>query len=147
MSQEQGNVSEVEFLARAIRKGLSVSRPMFVEKYDCIIDNGKQVFKVQIKSTTHFNKTYWQVSLRNGCTQKEKYKKGDCDFFAIHIIKLNIWYILPFDVVSPKVCLHPELDSCRYDRFKEAWFLLHSFKDEQPTSEIQKSVQLLELPP
>lgn len=147
MSQEQGNVSEVEFLARTIRKGLSVSRPMFVEKYDCIIDNGKQVFKVQIKSTTHFNKTSWQVSLRNGCTQKEKYKKGDCDFFAIHIIKLNIWYILPFDVVSPKVCLHPELDSCRYDRFKEAWFLLHSSKDEQPTSEIQKSVQLLELPP
>jgi hypothetical protein len=134
MSQEQGNVSEIEFLARAIRKGLSVSRPMFVEKYDCLIDNGKNVFKVQIKSTTHWNKNSWQVSLRNGCTQKEKYKKGDCDFFAIHIIKLNVWYILPFDAVSPKVCLHPELDSCRYDKFKEAWNLLHANINELSTS-------------
>lgn len=147
MSQEQGNVSEIEFLARAIRKGLSVSRPMFVEKYDCIIDNGKQILKIQIKSTNHFNKTSWQVSLRNGCTQKEKYKKGDCDFFAIHIIKLNVWYILPFEVVSPKVCLHPDLDNCRYDKFKEAWNLLHASTNELSTSEIQKHEQQLEQHP
>jgi hypothetical protein len=147
MSQEQGNVSEIEFLARAIRKGLSVSRPMFVEKYDCLIDNGKDVLKVQIKSTTHWNKSSWQVSLRNGCTQKEKYKKGDCDFFAIHIIKLNVWYILPFESVSPKVCLHPDLDSCRYDKYKEAWNLLHANTDERSTSEILKHEPQLELHP
>jgi hypothetical protein len=147
MSQEQGNVSEIEFLARAIRKGLSVSRPMFVEKYDCLIDNGKDVLKVQIKSTTHWNKSSWQVSLRNGCTQKEKYKKGDCDFFAIHIIKLNVWYILPFEAVSPKVCLHPDLDSCRYDKYKEAWNLLHASTNERSTSEILKLEPQLELHP
>jgi len=147
MSQEQGNVSEIEFLARAVRKGLSVSRPLFVEKYDCIIDNGKQILKIQIKSTNHFNKTSWQISLRNGCSQKEKYKKGDCDFFAIHIIKLNIWYILPFDVVSPKVCLHPELDSCRYDKYKEAWNLLHANTGELSTNEIRKHEPPLELHP
>lgn len=147
MSQEQGNVSEIEFLARAIRKGLRVSRPMFVEKYDCIIDNGKQTFKVQIKSTTHYNKSSWQVSLRNGCTQKEKYKKGDCDFFAIHVIKVNVWYIIPFDAVSPKVCLHPDLDSCRYDKFKEAWNLLHASTSEQSTSGIQIPSQQLESHP
>jgi hypothetical protein len=147
MSQEQGNVSEIEFLARAIRKGLSVSRPMFVEKYDCLIDNGKDVLKVQIKSTTHWNKSSWQVSLRNGCTQKEKYKKGDCDFFAIHIIKLNVWYILPSESVSPKVCLHPDLDSCRYDKYKEAWNLLHASTGELSTNEILKLEPQLELHP
>jgi hypothetical protein len=134
MSQEQGNVSEIEFFSRAVRKGLSVSRPLFVEKYDCLIDNGKQLFKVQIKSTNHWNKTYYQLSLRNGCNQKEKYKKEDCDFFAIHIQKENIWYIIPHESASPKLCLHPSQDNCRYDRFKEAWNLLH-FIDEQPTNE------------
>lgn len=145
MSLEQGSYSELEFMSRAFKKGLSVSRPMFVEKYDCLIDNGKDVFKVQIKSTTHFNKTSWQLSLRSGCTQKEKYKKGDCDFFAIHLIKLNVWYILPFESVSPKVCLHPDLDSCRYDKYKEAWNLLHANTGEQSTNEILKHEPPLEL--
>jgi len=147
MSQEQGNVSEVEFLARAVRKGLSVSRPIFVEKYDCIIDNGKQIFKIQIKSTNHWHKSYYQLSLRNGCTQKEKYKKGDCDFFAIHIQKINVWYIIPFDMASSKLCLHPDQDNCRYDRFKEAWYILHANIDEQSTNETPKLEPQLEQRP
>lgn len=147
MSQEQGNVSEIEFIAKAIRKGLRVSRPMFVEKYDCIIDNTKQIYKIQVKSTNHWNKSYYQLSLRNGCTQKEKYKKGDCDFFAIHVQKENVWYIIPFEAASAKLCLHPASDSCRYDRYKEAWNLLHANIDELSTSEIRKPEQPLELHP
>lgn len=137
MSQEQGNVSEIEFITRAVKKGLSISRPMFVEKYDCLVDNGKDLYKVQVKSTNHWYKTYYQMSLRNGCTQKEKYKRGDCDFFAIHIQKENIWYIIPFENALPKLCLHPAQDSCRYDRYKEAWHLLHA-KDELSTNALQK---------
>lgn len=147
MSQEKGNASEIEFIFKAIRKGLRVSRPMFVEKYDCIVDNGKNVYKVQIKSTSHWNKSYYQLSLRHGCTQKEMYKKDDCDFFAVNVQKVNVWYIIPFSAVSPKLCLHPDSDSCRYDRYKEAWYLLYANTDEQSTSETLKPERPPELHP
>lgn len=132
MSQEKGNVSELEFISRALRKGLKISRPLFTEKYDCLIDNGKDLYRVQVKSTNHWNKTYYQMSLTNGTSKKVNYKKGECDFFAIHIQKENVWYIIPLDFALPKLCLHPAQDWCRYDRYKEAWHLLHA-RSEPPT--------------
>jgi len=139
MSQKHGNVSEIEFISRAVAKGLSVSRPVFVEKYDCLIDNGKAVLKIQIKSTNYNIKTSYQISLLKGSSKKDKYEAGDCDFFAVHIREKNVWYIIPFGDSAAHLYLHPDQDNCRYDRFKEAWYLLHA-KCEQPTNEIQISL-------
>jgi len=144
MSQEQGNIAEVEFIARSMKKGLKVSRPVFVEKYDCLVDNGKQVLRVQIKTTNHKSSTSYQISLLKGSSKKDKYQPGDCDIFAIYLWKENIWYIIPFGASATHLYLHPDKDSCRYDKYKEAWNILHA-KDELSTNELRRCGPLPEL--
>lgn len=143
MSQEQGNVAELEFIARSMKKGLRVSRPVFVEKYDCLVDNGEQVLRVQIKTTNHKSSSSYQLSLLKGSSKKDKYQPGDCDIFAIYLWKENIWYIIPFGASATHLYLHPDKDSCRYDKYKEAWNLLHA-KDGLSTNGPQKFEQRLE---
>lgn len=145
--QEQGNASEMDFMAKAVRKGLSVSKPMFVERYDCIIDNGKNFLKIQIKSTNHKPKESYQISLLKGSTKKDKYVKNDCNFFAVHLYKINVWYIIPFGESATHLYLNPHREDCRYDRYKEAWNLLFSNKDELSTNETLKHEQQLEQHP
>jgi hypothetical protein len=124
MTQAQGNISEIEFMSRAIKKGFSISKPMFVEKYDCLVDNGKHLLKIQIKSTNFKSKTSYSISLLHGSKKKEKYTAGQVDYIVIHIPNENIWYIIPFREAATHLHLHPWDDGCRYDKYKEAWNIL-----------------------
>lgn len=48
--QDFGRATEARFLMDAHRDGLIVSRPFAdAPSYDCIVDNGKRLFRVQIK--------------------------------------------------------------------------------------------------
>ncbi len=64
--------------------------------YDCILDNGSKLLKIQIKAIYKKakvrNKNKWKINLRNG---DNFYNLNDVDFFAIYHADLNGFFIIP----------------------------------------------------
>jgi len=59
--------------------------------------------------------------------QRERYPSGVVDFFAIYLIPIDAWYIIPFALIGRTNCtLHFTPDSKRhkYASYREAWHLL-----------------------
>jgi hypothetical protein len=57
------------------------------------------------------------------------YTKRDIDFLAAHVVRLDIWYILPVEVCTPQPMLrfypHRRAKLMRLEKYREAWHLLH----------------------
>jgi hypothetical protein len=59
--------------------------------------------------------------------RRKKYEPGTVDFFAILLIPIDDWYIIPFEVMGRKNCsLHftPKSKRPKYGEYREAWHLL-----------------------
>lgn len=63
--------------------------------YDCIVDNGSGLFKIQIKSTTKTPEkdtvTTIKVNLENS---KRVYSRDNVDYFAIYVYDLDGFFII-----------------------------------------------------
>lgn len=123
-----GECSELAFKLEATRKGLIVSTPHGQQVYDCIVDTGEKLLRVQIKATskkTTKNKhrgsplEVYQFSLKRG-RDKKRYKDTSVDVFALYIMPEDTWYILPTKSLNGRRCLNI-YDSCKYDFAKEDW--------------------------
>jgi hypothetical protein len=63
---------------------------------------------------------------RDGAGRK-MYEEGLVDFFAIYLIPIDTWYIIPFAAIGRTRCsLHFTPGSKRktYERYREAWELM-----------------------
>lgn len=97
---EVGNISESLVLAAYINEGFDVSVPFGNGcPYDLIVDTGRQLIKVQVK-------TGWQSNgcLLYKCQRRVKdsnqncmrrYREGEVDFFAIYFPVTNSIYVVP----------------------------------------------------
>jgi hypothetical protein len=59
--------------------------------------------------------------------QRRKYEAGTVDLFAVYLIPVDEWYLIPYKVMGKKnLSLHftPASKRQKYARFKEAWELL-----------------------
>jgi hypothetical protein len=59
--------------------------------------------------------------------QRERYPSGVVDFFAIYLIPIDTWYIIPFAFMGRTNCsLHftPRSKRHKYAAYREAWHLL-----------------------
>jgi len=59
--------------------------------------------------------------------QRKKYAPGTVDFFAVLLIPIDDWYIIPFEVMGRKnSSLHftPGSRRQKYGEYREAWSLL-----------------------
>ena len=144
-ADKKGTISVMAVLTQAYKQGLFCSWPLSNERYDLIIDNGKKMFRVQVKGTSIQDKRRWKIStttydntnftvyaqkyIKNKNRRRTKaYSENEIDFIIAHIIPLNIFYIVPvkelngakgFNVVpnNPKT-------KNRYEKFRENWSLL-----------------------
>jgi hypothetical protein len=115
-------ISETLFVSTAISCGYDVSLPCDSESlYDAILDNGSKLFRVQIKTVVD-RQVYGtsQVALMRNKSRMELYPEGSIDFFAVHLFKQNIWYLIPFSKVAgrTRIVLHGNADS-GYGKYKE----------------------------
>ncbi len=123
--KEIGLASELLFQYEAVERGLRVSIPCGEQVYDCVVDNGEKLFRVQIKSTSRERfekKDKFRVLLTSG-NQKRAYTSKEVDIFAIFIIPLKIWYLVPQPIVDGRIhlALHPNGKFCPVKEFQEAW--------------------------
>jgi hypothetical protein len=127
-----GEQAEAAFLNKATSFGLSVSKPWGdSERYDFIVDSGRRLLRVQVKSTQC--QCEGESSYRiNAFGCGVFYTEEDIDFLAVYIVPLDLWYIIPARACANRHSLrfHPNRDNFRgrFEKYREAWWRLGSRK-------------------
>lgn len=138
-TKKRGELSELAFLYKATGLGFNVSKPYGdCAQYDFIVEHLGRVSKVQVKSTSHLNKSrtgYQQNCRRNWNAGTRYYEAGEVDYFAFHVAPRDTWYIVPFEVVERTgyFLLRPQ-DRKRdrqWGKYREAWDLLEGLGERQ----------------
>lgn len=130
MSNRKGILTELMFQQECIARKLKTAVPTYPqERYDVIVDNGRSLYRVQVKSTFQSRKvgnaTEARVALM-GNNKTKTYAKNEADFFAIYLGAFDVWYVIPAAKVDGirYLTLYPEGDS-KYSVYEDAWGLLN----------------------
>ena len=100
-TQYKGNLTEQKCLLKCLEFGYVVSKPLFDNaRYDFIIDTGKQLLRIQVKTSCWLDDEekafsfngYSQHSTGNG-NKRMKYTNKEIDYFMTE--KNNIFYLYP----------------------------------------------------
>lgn len=93
-NNKRGCVAEYNFAIECMRAGYEVSFPLIDSSiYDCIVDTGKKLLRVQIKSTTKVpdkHHTTVHCRLQNS---KSDYSKDRVDYFAVWVDYYNGFFV------------------------------------------------------
>jgi len=125
-----GEAAEAAFLAKVTSLGFGVSKTWGdSERYDFILDSGKRLWRVQVKSSRHFDGSRYIVKLKGAAA----YTAEEIDFIVAYIVPENLWYVIPISVaalrgqmyVSPGGTRH-----FRHEKYREAWCQMACPRDE-----------------
>jgi PD-(D/E)XK nuclease superfamily protein len=124
--KERGEWAELCFMARAAGEGLRVLKPYGEwAAYDVAVERGGPILRVQVKSTIYKRRNE-EYSLNVMGPKRKAYPKGSVDYFAIYLIPVNAWYIVPQSAMGKTCTIHFTVHSKRhkYAKYREAWDLL-----------------------
>jgi PD-(D/E)XK endonuclease len=130
--KERGEWAELYFMMQAAGLGMKVSRPFgSAGRYDVGVENPREghqarVLRVQVKSTI-YKRRNGEYSLNVMGPQRQKYDPGTVDYFAILLIPIDDWYIIPFEVMgrtNSSIHFTPKSKRQKYGEYREAWHLL-----------------------
>lgn len=124
--KERGEWAELCFMARAKGLGMGVLTPHGESMaYDVAVESGGPISRVQVKSTTYCRRgTEYSLNVmgpgRNG------YQPGTVDFFAVWVIPIGEWYIIPYAAMGKRKMLTftPGSKRSKWIQYREAWDLL-----------------------
>ena len=127
-----GERSEAGFLYRASNPifNFGIAKPWGdSRRYDFILDNGRRLFRIQIKCTECLRAGAYETRATYTIGKgRAVYTKKDIDFIAAHVVPLDIWYIIPVEVCTPRPMLrfypHRKAKKMRLEKYREAWYLL-----------------------
>ena len=129
--KERGEWAELYFMMLALEHDLKVSKPWGdTGRYDVGVEGWGRIQRVQVKSTI-YKRRGDGYSLNVMGPNRKKYVPGTVDFFAILLIPIDDWYIIPFEVMGRKnSSLHftPKSKRQKYGEYQEAWELLRRDK-------------------
>jgi len=130
--KERGEWAELCFMMRAAEHGLQVSKPWGDSaRYDVGVEWGGRILRVQVKSTMYRRRGVESYCLNVLGPKRKRYPAGVVDFFAIYLIPIDTWYIIPYAVMGrTRSSLHFTVGSKRgrWERFREAWGLMKDLK-------------------
>ena len=141
-----GEAAEAAFLAKATSLGFGVAKTWGdSERYDFILDSGKRLWRVQVKSSRHFDGSRYIVKLKGAAA----YTAKEIDFIVAYIVPENLWYVIP-DLrcrgSRPDVRLSHGTRHFRHEKYREAWCQMACPRDEiSPTRLLVKRQQRLSL--
>ncbi len=122
-SKQRGEWVEMMFMARASREGLQVSKPYGDSAaYDFIVESGSRCSRIQVKSTRSRFEQGFRCNTR--ASMGRRYKPDSFDFAAIHVIPLEVWFIVPGIMINLGVLLTPGKSDSKNYEYEEAWHLL-----------------------
>ncbi len=113
------------FMARAADRGLNVSKPPGDSaSYDVGVEQNGRFLRIQVKSTRYQKAGSFICNIVRA-SQQERYSPGMLDFFAVYLVPIDLWYIIPFDMVKDirTLTLIPR-SGHKFSQYMEAWNLL-----------------------
>ena len=122
--KERGEWAELCFMARAASHGYTVSRPHGESApYDVIVEDAGRLLRVQVKSTTYGRKGSYTCNVM--VAKRRRYTKQTVDFFAVYLVPIDLWYILPFEVMEKNASLNlTPRKGHKFAQYMEAWELM-----------------------
>src|SRR5258708_8904717 len=84
-------------------------------RYDVAVEDGGPILRVQVKSTIYCRRGN-EYSLNVHGPGRKQYKKGSVDFFAVWVIPMEEWYIIPYAAMGKRQTLHFTAGSKRAKR-------------------------------
>ena len=147
----RGEIVEVAFLSKAASMGFAVTKPYGdSEPYDFIVDSGNRLWRVQVKSGSYKPGSAYRVGashLSNTKPKQKAYTAKQIDILAVYIVPVDVWYIIPVLAFTPSTSLAflPDTPSNygtygrKYEKFREAWFLMACRRDGEPKDGIVTS--------
>jgi hypothetical protein len=129
--KERGIWAELYFMALAAGYGLKILSPYGgLGPYDVGVEDGGPILRVQVKCTIYSHvRGGYRINVmgpKHGA-KRHGYEPGTVDFFALYIIPLDDWYIIPYAVIGKRnKILYFNLNKKlrKYGQYREAWHLL-----------------------
>jgi hypothetical protein len=123
--KRRGEATEAEFIARAAGYNFRIAKPWGdSDSYDVLVGFGQGFWRVQVKRAPYHRSG--QHSVRAG-GHRGQYTKDNIDFLASHLVRENIWYIVPVEAFMGRTGLHFNPHGRRkskYEKYREAWCIL-----------------------
>jgi hypothetical protein len=126
--KRRGEWAELQFMAKAAKLGLRISKPWGEFRYDVVVETRGRFVRVQVKSTICLRrKGFYSCSVKPSATS-QPYHLGEFDFVAAYLIPEDVWFILPAKVVvhgkRGTILLCSSNPTGKYEAYREAWDLL-----------------------
>jgi hypothetical protein len=134
--KRMGELSELDFLRKAMGMGMIVSKPWGDSyRYDFVCDTGRRLWRAQVRSTENrFGARGYAVHASVyvgrkivGLTAK------DIDVLIAYIVSRDIWYVVPVRAFVPRKNLWFYPDGSKkgamFEKFREAWWLMMGKKN------------------
>jgi hypothetical protein len=129
--KRMGELSELDFLRKAMGMGMIVSKPWGDSyRYDFVCDAGGRLWRAQVRSTEdRFGARGFQVHASVyvgrkivGLTEK------DIDVLIGYIVSRDIWYVVPVRAFMPRKNLWFYPDGSKkgamFEKWREAWWVM-----------------------
>ena len=126
ITKQFGEWAELCFMARAAERGLNVSKPHGDSaSYDVGVEQNGRFLRIQVKSTTFRRKGSYTCNIVG--RKRERYGSGLLDFFAVYLVPIDLWYIIPFEVAEGNLSLNlTPRKGHKFSQYMEAWNLLRA---------------------
>jgi hypothetical protein len=121
-AKQKGEWAEVCFAAEVLRRGWGFARPNGDSgSYDCIVDAGGRLWRVQVKSVEkRVGKNRFHVTIAAGRNRKRRYSARQVDLLAILVIPLRSWYLIPLATVRGRVAITLSPRG-KWEKYCEGW--------------------------
>jgi len=125
----KGELGEMVFLHKASSLGFGVAKPFGDnERYDFILDSGKRLWRIQVKSIYRSRHRGYHTSIRRGRGAYEPYHPTEVDFMVAYVAPPDIWYVIPVNSLAGSASLSFYPSGCRsggyFEAYREAWHLM-----------------------
>jgi hypothetical protein len=128
--KRRGEAAQAAFLAKATALNSGVLIPWGdSERYDTVVDFGRGLFRVQVKSATAYAENRYRVKTTGA--NGRVYTSKEIDFFVAYVVPENIWYIIPIQAIGQRkgIRFYPTTrrqSEAMFEKYREAWCLLDS---------------------
>ena len=125
---------EFLFMYEATRRGYKII-PFSEGRYDCVLDNGDRLLRIQIKSSSCNQRGSYKIRTihfkghgEGGRGSVATYNKEKIDFLVAYIIPEETWYIFPINEVAGKQAVSVGKHTNRMEKYRDAWQLFNDGK-------------------
>ncbi len=125
--KRRGEIGEAMFLAKAARMGFGIATPWGDSlKYDMVIDTGRRLFRVQVKSAHKVSANKGGGYHLRACAHNRRpYTAKDIDLLVGYVLPLDAWYLFPprafVRMKSMRLFPVPGKKKSKFEDYREMW--------------------------